>query len=231
MPVQTRSQTRNQISHTAYKLVFVEPNEPKNHYNVVGIAELGIPTFGRNNESRIVSNRDYAKYRCDRAFVKKITSLDGKIEYCQAYSVFHKGGYYYTGHWIEADSCEDNLQEVCCPGIHYYLNRDAVLHLVHSQYYKNPLQLKYKSNRGYFDINPYCPFKFNEFIWFDDDGARQLVFRYSSPHGLISKIVNYCDKDIAIRGEYYPVKYQKGRYTIFHFDNNGILINIEERFL
>ena len=186
MPVQTRSLSKDNISHIGYKLVFVSGcGETKN--DIFGIAQLGIAEFGKNNEHRSVDNSLFAKYRCDRAYVKKITSLDGKKEYPLGYSVFRSGGYYYTGHWIRADNYDEDKNEVCAAGIHYYLSRDAVINLFLTKYH-NRFQITISGEL----IQLYNPY--SEYITIiDDNGKTHMKIVYNSNHKFVEKIEYYMD--------------------------------------
>lgn len=223
MVIKTRSQTRDNISHIGYKLVFVEPINKKNSdFNNFGIAELGIPEFGQNNENRIVVNAEYAKYRCDRAFVKKITSLDGKIEYCKAYSVFNRGGYYYTGHWIEADNYSKNLQDVCVGGIHYYLTKLAVINMFLAQFET----INTFININFKNIHIYNPFEYNKIFVVDDDG--KIINKVIYDSGFIKKIIYYDDIGYIKKCDKFNIEFNN--YVINVYCNNKLIIktsNIE----
>ena len=195
MPIKTRSQTRNEISHTAYKLVFIDPIEKETRFNIFGIAELGIPRFGRNNENRIVANSNFAKYRCDRAYVMKITSLDGKKEYVMGYSVFNRGGYYYTGNWIEADTFNPNPQDICVGGIHYYLTRDAVISLFMSTYTDFNTTLIF--DNIFTNVHLYNVFNNPSIAVVDDDGHIEGEAEYNNR--FLNKLIYYDENGKIIR--------------------------------
>ena len=67
------------------------------------------------------------KCRCDKAKVLKITSLDEKDEYDEAYSSYNKNFIYKVGEIVSVDNfCEDRFNEYA-PGIHFFINKQTVI--------------------------------------------------------------------------------------------------------
>jgi hypothetical protein len=70
------------------------------------------------------------KCRCDKAKVLKITSLDEKDEYDEAYSSYDKNFIYKVGEIVSVDNfCEDRFNE-CAPGIHFFINKQSAINYI-----------------------------------------------------------------------------------------------------
>lgn len=90
------------------------------------IIELDIDlSITRTNLNRKVVNKDYAKYRCDKAYVVKISNkITGNETDCIASdnnSVFQ----YKEGETVSERSYDDDIEIVCTKGIHFYLTKEA----------------------------------------------------------------------------------------------------------
>jgi len=166
-----------------YKLVFVEPESiisgPKTN-NVFGIAKLMIPGESKTNLERDVVNKKYAKYRAEYAKVLYIKSIIGRTMYRRAYSALKPGGYYICGKYISSNKWNDNIDEVCTNGIHFYLSKQSVysLYLTMTNYNITKTTLKNI-------INP-----FRTYICADDYGKLEFIGKYDKK-GNLYKIKSY----------------------------------------
>ena len=67
------------------------------------------------------------KCRCDKAKVLSITSLDGKVQYQEAYSRYDHSFIYEVGKEVSVSNfCEDRFRE-CAAGIHFFINREEAV--------------------------------------------------------------------------------------------------------
>ena len=212
MPMITRSLSCNK----RYKLVYVDQGK-----YMYGIAELLIPVReGRNTESRKVVNNDYAVYRCDRAYVHKITSINGEIEFKKGYSIFKAGGYYNAGEWIMPDQYDNDIENASSYGIHYYMTRDAAVNLFLHLY-----QSTFHMTISNYNIQLYNPFLVTA-VQADDHGDISMKFCYNEK-GFLEKILyigttTVYDEDISV--VYYP---DNKRYSVSCFGEE--FMDIPER--
>jgi len=171
--VVTRSMTRTNLDSInignpsediiGYKLVFVEPESiisgPKTD-TLFGIVKLIIPSHAKTNVARDVVNKKYAKYRAEYAKIIYIKSIIGRTMFRRAYSALKPGGYYTVGKYICCNKWNDNINEVCTNGIHFYLSKQ----LVYSLYVRLTNMNITKENINSIN-NP-----FDTYISVDDDG-------------------------------------------------------------
>ncbi len=177
--------TQAQESFIGYKLVFVEPTSilsGLDNNNVFGIAKLSIPSLAQTNMDRTVVNKRYAKYRANHVQVLKIKSIDGKTTYRRAYSALKAGGYYKTGTYTYSDKWNDNINEVCTNGIHFYLSKTAVISLYQSLTFEDTLdQVEGRLNKKSIPNSIY--------VKSDDDGRIDYKAFYNK-NGELYKIVS-----------------------------------------
>ena len=181
-PIENRSENKNN-DFIGYKLVFVEPESiisgPKTD-KVFGIAKLLIPSVCKTNLERDVVNKKYAKYRSEYAKVIYIKSIVGRTMYRRAYSVLKPGGYYVSGKYICCNKWNDNIDEVCTNGIHFYLSKQCVysLYLSMTNTHINKTTIKNI-------INP-----LGTYICADDDGKIEYKAQFDKK-GNLYKIKSY----------------------------------------
>jgi hypothetical protein len=200
--VLTRSMTRKLIENTnvnkdiyrqpttdyiiGYKLVFVEPTSiihgPKTDTSF-GIVKLLIPNSAKTNLERQVVNKKYAKYRTEYAKVVYIKSIIGKTLYRRAYSVLKPGGYYTSGKYIHCNKWNDNIEEVCTNGIHFYLSKRSVISLYLTITNNN-------INKGIEGILNTVTYPNMSYIHVDDDGKIEYKV-YFNKKGNLYKIKSY----------------------------------------
>ena len=63
------------------------------------------------------------KCRCNKAEVISITSIDGNIEFKEAYSVHDKTFIYKTGEIVSVDDFDEDRWNECSTGIHFFITR------------------------------------------------------------------------------------------------------------
>ncbi len=82
---------------------------------------------GKNNEERNVVDRNYAKYRTEEALVCKIFSMDDESRESKIGYSTYSWNFTYTVGSLVTTEYEDNPDEVCGDGIHYYTTIDAAM--------------------------------------------------------------------------------------------------------
>ncbi len=90
-----------------------------------------------NNEKRLVVDDKYAKFRCDRAKVVNIVNVktDEKME--KDISIFSGNFVYTLGREVSVFYFNENINEVCARGIHYFKTKDAALSWFYTQKNQN----------------------------------------------------------------------------------------------
>lgn len=90
------------------------------------IIELYIDTtIAYSNLNRIVVNKDYAKYRCSSAFVKRIYHKHTKKEINEIESDRDFDFIYKKGENINVINYDKDINKVSTIGIHFYLSEEA----------------------------------------------------------------------------------------------------------
>ena len=78
-------------------------------------------------EDSLRSSATSEKCRCNKARVLKITSLDEKHEYDEAFSYYDTNFIYKVGEIVSVDNfCEDRFDE-CAAGIHFFINKQTAI--------------------------------------------------------------------------------------------------------
>ena len=93
-------------------------------YKIAGncLVVLQIPKRAKTNESRPVTHRQTAKYRCDEARVMSIVHLKkGKHSSCVS-SSWDTSFKYRVGKKVRVSNYDCDSTNVCSNGIHYFLN-------------------------------------------------------------------------------------------------------------
>lgn len=134
------------MSHIGYKKCIVKDICPV-------IVKLEI--LGKNNESRTgIGNSKFAKFRCSKARVLGIYDYGydfgtnnihiNTTEFSSAVSIYNQSFQYTVGQIVEVDNYDNNINEVCATGIHYFLSGEVALMYWGRQYIEhiNPNTLK-----------------------------------------------------------------------------------------
>lgn len=103
---------------TAWKKAWIF-NE-KDDTNDYAIVELEVPADAKRLNSGF-SN----KCRCDKALVKRITSLTDGTDYQEAVSDYGGSTVYRVGEMVFPDEFSENPFDDCTHGIHFYMSREA----------------------------------------------------------------------------------------------------------
>lgn len=104
------------------------------------IIELDIDTINtHNNLTRYVTDKNHAKYRCDKAFVRQIYNkfplISGQKEEIDSIkSDFDPSFIYKKGVDVHSKSYDNDINAICTCGIHFYLSEEtAYFHNIHPQ--------------------------------------------------------------------------------------------------
>ena len=99
------------------------------------IAELKILVGSQTNEERKVIDRKYAKYRCDKAKVIKFYDINlnpiqkdkevGESCCIKNCLVYIQPSKYVQGHIVDCSGYNENIDQVCAEGIHYFKSLEA----------------------------------------------------------------------------------------------------------
>lgn len=90
------------------------------------IIELNIDTINSNNNlCRKVMDKNYAKYRCDRAFVCGIYHKFTDVEIDFIKSDYDDAFIYKKNEYINEEDYDPNIHSICTYGIHFYLSKEA----------------------------------------------------------------------------------------------------------
>ena len=90
------------------------------------LVTLYIPHNAKTNENRKVFDKNFAKYRCSRAYVYKIENIFDKKLYDQAASYFYDHFIYKIGDYVKSEQDYNNTNDVICTsGIHYFKTQMA----------------------------------------------------------------------------------------------------------
>lgn len=85
------------------------------------IVKLEIPEDARR------SSATTRKCRCDRAFVKSITSIDGTESFECALSSYDNNFVYRVGEMVSVDDFDEDRFNECAPGIHFFIDRQEAI--------------------------------------------------------------------------------------------------------
>lgn len=85
------------------------------------IIELEIPADARR------SSATTRKCRCDKAFVKSITSIDGTESFECALSSYDNNFVYRVGEMVSVDNFDEDRFNECAPGIHFFVDRQEAV--------------------------------------------------------------------------------------------------------
>ena len=111
------------------------------------IIELDVDIFiGHNNLNRKVMDSNYAKYRCDRAYVNRIYNKFTKDEIKSIQSDHNNNFIYQTGQIVTVSDYDTNNDNICARGIHFYLSEQAA-------YYHNINEGSIDGEYKYWDCN------------------------------------------------------------------------------
>lgn len=85
------------------------------------IVKLEIPEDAKR------SSATTRKCRCDRAFVKSITSIDGTESFECALSNYDNNFVYTVGEMVSVDDFDEDRFRECAPGIHFFIDRQEAI--------------------------------------------------------------------------------------------------------
>jgi hypothetical protein len=111
------------VRHVFKKCISME----NNHEHLV-MLEKPKDGFLCNESRNQISDRNMAKFRCNGLMVRAIFNIIAEI---QVFSIQHKNENtsiiidYKVGQFVEPDWFDPNLDNVCAPGIHYFLTPEA----------------------------------------------------------------------------------------------------------
>ena len=95
----------------------------KCHNGRIAVLEI----LGKNNEEREdIVDKSFAGMRCSMARVVRIYDMhDPELEYEEAFGIYNKCFKYTVGEVVEpVDEFDEDLNEVCSSGIHYFLREE-----------------------------------------------------------------------------------------------------------
>lgn len=124
------------------------------------IIQLNI-TSPFNNLSRRVEDKNYAKYRCDQAYVDKIYNKFTKHEIDCIQSDFDNNFIYKKGQYVFVNNYDHDINNICTNGIHFYLSEEAAF---------------FHNIKDYIYINEYTGI----YKEWDNDGQTKIWLQYDS---------------------------------------------------
>lgn len=89
------------------------------------IITLELLKDSKTNESRNVTDRNYAKFRTNKAKVISIEHCITKKKFKSVRSKTTKFFRYQVGNIVHVPDYSSDINEICAPGIHYYITYDA----------------------------------------------------------------------------------------------------------
>ena len=93
----------------------------QNEYLVTLLIDQSTP----NNLSRKVHDRNHAKYRCKQATVLSIVHKDSNQSVESIQSNYDQNFIYCVGEILTVPDYNDDIDEVCIDGIHFYLTEET----------------------------------------------------------------------------------------------------------
>ena len=92
------------------------------------VIDLRDPEVKTNLKRKNILDKRTAKYRCNKCTVKSIVDPETQKEYTVAYSIFHSSAVQYkVNETLTVEDYDDAENEVCAPGIHFFIDKDAAL--------------------------------------------------------------------------------------------------------
>lgn len=86
---------------------------------------LSIDPLIANLDRQDVVDKNFAKFRCQRAKVTKIYDLSTHVSCPQGSSIFDPNFIYTNGHYVNVYNYEKDADSICAPGIHFFLSKEA----------------------------------------------------------------------------------------------------------
>ena len=121
------------------------------------IIELDIDMNAITNLNRVVKDKNYAKYRCDEAYVVKIYHKFSEHEINLIKSDFDPEFVYITGQKVKVEKFDQNINEVCTTGIHFYLTKEAAYyHDLDNKFITSKFNFKFKMWSDDGELNKIC---------------------------------------------------------------------------
>lgn len=89
------------------------------------IIELDINSCALTNLHRPVKDKNYAKYRCNRAHVVRIYDKFTELDVPSIKSDYDSNFIYIVGQTVEVPLFNEKINEICTSGIHFYLTKEV----------------------------------------------------------------------------------------------------------
>ena len=109
-----------------YKIGYVNNDCTRIKYKKVLITLLLLATVKTNIDRSNIIDKKYAKYRCNKAYVKDIIDNNNKSYNIATSGFYHEKLIYEKNKMIET-SFDEDIEEVCSGGIHFFLDRETAL--------------------------------------------------------------------------------------------------------
>lgn len=177
------------------------------------IIELIINKADRNNLNRNVHDKNYAKYRIERAFVDKIYhKFNNKKELTEIISDWDANFKYRKGEYVTEITYDPDIDNVCTTGIHFYLTFEAAYY--HNFGYPNNYTGEYKSWYSNGRLEVICQYnrgrKNGLYIAYNIDGV--MILKSNLKNDLRDGLVEY----------WYDNGNNKERYSIVDGNREGL---------
>jgi len=97
------------------------------------IVTLELLDDSKTNEKRLVVDKNYAKFRCDKAKVVNIVNVKTGEKMVEDVSIHNSSFEYTLGEIVMPDYFNTDINKVCARGIHYFKTKEAALSWFYKQ--------------------------------------------------------------------------------------------------
>lgn len=192
------------------------------------IIELILDRSDRNNLCRKVKNYKYAKYRTEKAFVNKIyNKFDETKELKSTASDMNRKFIYTKGKLVSTDY-NDNINDVCTNGIHFYITKEAAFyHCIDTSNYSGPYRAWHHNGSPDIIANYVNGYKNGNYIMFHENGKIKEKCNYKN--GTINgEVLNY-HYNGNMQSKYKTINDSKeGLYQVWYENGN---LNLEHNYI